>query len=65
MNWVSEIEVNSFKRILQMECDIHLKTFNNHKIAVRAIKNDIKNNPEEYEKSLYLLNISESHWVYI
>ena len=43
MNWVSEIEVNSFKKILQEECNILLKTFNNHKIAVQTIKND---NPE-------------------
>ena len=65
MNWVSEIEVNSFKKILEEECDILLKTFNNYKVAAQTIKRDIKTNQEAYTKSLYLLNISESHWVYI
>ena len=65
MNWVSEIEVSSFKKILEDECNIFLKTFNNRKVAVEKIKNDIKNTQEGYDNSVYLLNISESHWVYI
>ena len=57
-NWTGEIDVNNLIRIFKEQCNINVKTYNNYKNLLKDIKS--KN-----EKTIYLLNMNETHWVYV
>jgi hypothetical protein len=62
-NWVGQLEVEYIIHIFQNRCNIKIKTYNTKINAFNSVKNDLINN--SYLNSIYLLNLNETHWVYL
>lgn len=61
--YVGEVEVRFIKNILE-ECGLYLKIFNNIDSAIEEIQTDSVSNIL-YNDTIYLLNKSENHYVYL
>ncbi len=66
-NWVGQLEVditiNLFANCDFEENNLYIRVFNNYQKAKKEIKKDMKENT--FDRTIYLLNQSESHYVYI
>jgi hypothetical protein len=66
-NWVGQLEVditiNLFNNCEFEENNLYIRVFNNYQTAKKEIKKEIKENI--FDRTIYLLNQSESHYVYI
>lgn len=66
-NWVGQLEVdvtiNLFASCEFLENNLYIRVFNNYQTAKREINKEIKQNI--FERTIYLLNQKELHYVYI
>ncbi len=68
-NWVGQLEVditiNLFANCEFEENNLYIRIFNNYQTAKREIKKDLDKIQNIFDRTIYLLNQRESHYVYI
>lgn len=71
-NWVGQLEVDVTINLFancefhaKQENIIYIRVFNNYQTAKREIKREIKKDLEKVDRTIYILNQREAHYVYI